>query len=215
MTPLRRGWRGFTLIELLVVIGVIAVLIAFLLPVLAQARQHAKTVACQANLRSIGQLLLIYANANNGWVYPIGPGDPSLPPGPDNLCRLGAFHPPEMRWPVYVKGLDRSNHPLLLCPADENPEAEHSYTLNWYLAVHHVRFHSRPGGLSPSQFVLMGEKRLLSDWYFFTNAWEYADGADPYKHGVRRGANYLFLDLHVEARPPNETNWGFDLPESE
>jgi prepilin-type N-terminal cleavage/methylation domain-containing protein/prepilin-type processing-associated H-X9-DG protein len=72
------GRQGFTLVELLVVIGIIAVLLALLLPALNRARQSARDVKCLANLRSIGQAFAIYAN-NNRNVWP-RPGRPRVAP---------------------------------------------------------------------------------------------------------------------------------------
>ncbi len=66
-----RRVRAFTLVELLVVIGIIAVLIAILLPTLAKAREAANRAACLSNLRQVYYALHLYA-MNNGDEVPIG-----------------------------------------------------------------------------------------------------------------------------------------------
>ncbi len=60
--------RGFTLIELLVVISIISLLVAILLPALAQARKSANKIACGSNMHQLGLAYAMYGTDNDGYI---------------------------------------------------------------------------------------------------------------------------------------------------
>lgn len=67
--PMRAGAKrraAFTLVELLVVIGIIAILIGIMLPVLRRARESANKAGCLSNLHQIGLYLLQYQSQFHG-----------------------------------------------------------------------------------------------------------------------------------------------------
>lgn len=81
----RRRPLGFTLVELLVVIGIIALLLAILLPSLARAREQANLVKCMSNLRQVGQAFLMHANEHKNYVPTAGLIHPPYDASPRGL----------------------------------------------------------------------------------------------------------------------------------
>ena len=234
---------GFTLVELLVVIGIIALLIAMLMPALTRVRQHANSLKCKAQMRDVGLALRMYSEQYRGVVFPIGAEYINPKTGRREWQTLG-YEPSEpdlgrsRRWPVPVfnivdeytqgtydkskpiAGLTVANPRQMVCPSDVEPREGHTYILNKYLAInieHSVKLGGRVrdklgNGRSDSDVVLMGEKRASEpDYYMEADpASEFDRVVDPYKHGIKLGSNYLFLDSHVDIRPPKVILDGLD-----
>src|SRR3989442_3123505 len=95
--------RGFTLVELLVVIGIIAILIAILLPVLNRVKQHAQEVKCQANLHQLGLAMTMYTGQ-----YRYFPGDLLYAGQNSAFC-----------WPVRLRKMLNGNQQVFYCPAQD------------------------------------------------------------------------------------------------
>lgn len=216
----------FTLIELLVVIAIIGILASMLLPALKSARDTAKGGVCRSNLKQIGNTLMMYSDANDGF--------PPVAYDNNRIWYQGLFE--------YVYGFPTSNgakrvpyqkpnSSMFTCPADPAPSAWDvalSYTGNWavsesYNPTTSSWFERGPRRLS--QFRYPGQS-----WYVF-DGWP--NGAAPlgtdygaYRHILwsldpywinkrsewltkarsntarfqvhNNGYNVLFLDSHVE-----------------
>jgi prepilin-type N-terminal cleavage/methylation domain-containing protein len=157
----KRGRAAFTLVELLVVIGIIAVLIAILLPVLGKARAQSRKTVCLSNLRTLGQMTHLYAAENKGWL----PTRSNGAPWPPQVLHWTGAQDQRPLFERYLTGytVERSS-PVLYCPGNDG--LFHSYDQAWNKSLPGMYLigYAYYGGYPHSQFWAAAKRpRKITD----------------------------------------------------
>jgi len=163
--------NGFSLTELLVVLGIVAVLIAVLLPVISRAQKQSRVVACKAQMQNIGTAMQMYLGQNRNR-YPAASLFPSSRnPPPDEARPITEFLSPHVGGAIGV----------FHCPADDELFAEfnQSYSYNTELGADRL--------VDTKLYKILGSTSLIPVLWDSDNF-----------HGGSLPFNWLFADGHVE-----------------
>jgi prepilin-type processing-associated H-X9-DG protein len=117
---------GFSLLELVVVVGIIAMVMALLLPAMARSKERARELVCLRNQQQLHVAWTLYADENTGWLPGVeggsfaGPGKwisgwLDLSSSPDNTNTLYLTDPRYSQMGPYLK----SAAPYR-CPSDHS-----------------------------------------------------------------------------------------------
>jgi prepilin-type N-terminal cleavage/methylation domain-containing protein/prepilin-type processing-associated H-X9-DG protein len=202
--------RGVTLIELLSVIGIIAILVAFLAPVLTNAKATANRAKCQSNLSQIGRAFDSYTSDYSG----------CYPNTDSQYLWAGYYWREPMR--KYVRLGESAERSILSCPNDPTPPGvyagtSYAYSASFYMTPDQVnrvadgnylrsKFTATnaklPCSVVKTSAVKFADKKVLVAEYWTLHAenskvgW-YDDPAETGNDPWSGARNFLFADGHV------------------
>ena len=206
LSPTLREGTGFTLIELLVVVGVIATLIALLLPAMGRALDFAQATHCSSNLRQLAQETLYYAADHDGVLPPTS----SCPNGSTTSWW-------QCLYPDYTTDVR-----IFACPGDRTPFVPSNYSVKGrVLADGRISYGIpgldgtqpetagtgwKPAGLRLALFHQPANTCLFTEYrqatYTLQHPWfgNYPLSLSTdvaYPHGGKTRGNFAFLDGHI------------------
>jgi prepilin-type N-terminal cleavage/methylation domain-containing protein len=160
---------GFTLVELLVVIGIIAVLIGILLPVLGKAREAGRDTVCKSNQRQLVISMTMYADDYKGQYPPILDSAPDSETGKISMiwydeARIGQYLP-QMDNSNILPGNTKNNTVgggIMRCP--NHPAAGRSFSMNYWAASAgswRTGSGARPETFAPGSNAVNAQENLL------------------------------------------------------
>lgn len=216
---------GVTLVEILVAIGILAILVAILLPLFSRSKLAAYSVQCSSNMKQLGNAFAMYAQDWDDWW-----------PSPGGLTGDYAYWAQTGMGGLEVYIYQRGVKSIWCCPLLNGWSGVYdprSYSMNSYLR--------RPADIEyPTSIRILGGARLLEieeptrtillfeglhlaggfenqiDYIYRCGNWTCVSGyADGILHTVNSGRpwhhpvnNYLFCDGHVKARAPGRKTVG-------
>lgn len=221
---------SFTLIELLVVIAIIAILAALLMPGLKSARAAAKRIQCASNLRQFHTAIMLYANDNDSRI-PMSYTE-NTPDGSGVIC-FSLLNT--------TKYMTLAQQSYGACPANTfyrysqfplgRPLAvwgsNYAYARYLYTNASGTPLGTQPdpGGtplsvlVPPERKALLADSRYMAEWGASArcNYSMYPSAVDTVSVGFfyhPGGANFVFVDGHVELVPPEkyDQRWMYIYP---
>jgi len=143
---------GFTLVGLLVIVAVLAILVAMLLPALAQAKRKAQRVNCVNNLKQTGLAFRVWYNGQADWL----PMNVSTNRGGTKEFTTGA----DTFRHFQVMSNELNTTKILVCPADTRVAAADFIHLNNQNVSYFVGLDATD--IDPQRF-LDGDRNLTAD----------------------------------------------------